>query len=508
MTDILSIAARGDREPRPVASETTDAELEQIVARAARASRVLADATRADRARLLRSLADALEADSDAIVAAADEETALGTARLTGELARSSNQLRLFAEVLDDGGYLSATIDHANPAAVPVAVPDIRRMLVPIGPVAVFSASNFPLAFSVPGGDTASAIAAGNAVVVKVHSGHPSTSLVSAAALRRGAELAGFPADIVSLVFGTAAGVELVKQPAIKAASFTGSVPGGRALFDIAAARPEPIPFFGELGSINAFVITGAAIAERGDELAAGLAGSFTLGLGQFCTKPGLLLVPSDEDDFTSALTTAAAAVAPGTMLNPRIRSGWAASIDGLGSAEGVTTLLAGLDSSDGPAGVSLYSMPASAVLERGADSPAFEEYFGPSSLVVTYADEDELASVLALVPGSLTGTVHATEAEGAPGTLASRAVALLTERCGRVLWNQFPTGVAVTWAQQHGGPYPATTSSASTSVGAASILRFLRAVAWQNAPAALLPVELRDDNPTGVPQRVDGRLL
>ncbi len=507
MTDILSIAARGSREPLPVASETTGEELEQIVARAARASRVLAEATRADRARLLRALADALEADAETIVATADEETALGTTRLTGELARSSNQLRLFAEVLDDGGYLSATIDHANTAAVPVAVPDIRRMLVPIGPVAVFSASNFPLAFSVPGGDTASALAAGNAVVVKVHSGHPATSLASAAVLRRGAELAGFPADIVSLVFGTAAGVALVKHPAIKAASFTGSVPGGRALFDIAAARPEPIPFFGELGSINAFVVTSAAITERADELAAGLAGSFTLGLGQFCTKPGLVLVPAGADDFIASLTRAAAGVAPGTMLNPRIRAGWAASIDALGAAEGVTTLLAGLDTTDGPAGVRLYSMPASAVIERGADSPAFEECFGPSTLIVSYADANELASVLARVPGSLTGTVHAGEAEGVPGTLASRALALLTERCGRVLWNQYPTGVAVTWAQQHGGPYPATTSSASTSVGAASILRFLRAVAWQNAPTALLPVELRDDNPTGVPQRVDGRL-
>ena len=507
MTDILSIAARGDREPRAVAAVTTSAELDEIVTRAVAASRLLAEASRTDRARLLRTLADELESDASAIVAAADEETALGVARLTGELARSSNQLRLFAEVLDDGGYLSATIDHANPDAVPVPVPDLRRMLVPIGPVAVFSASNFPLAFSVPGGDTASALAAGSAVVVKVHSGHPETSLACAAALRRGAERAGFPADILALVFGTAAGAELVQHPAIAAASFTGSVPGGRALFDLAAARPTPIPFFGELGSINAFVITQAALAERSDELAVGLAGSFTMGLGQFCTKPGLVLVPEGSLDFTAALAHAAATVAPGTMLNPRIRAGWAASVDTLGSAEGVTTLLRGPDTTEGAAAVSLYSMTARSVLDLGADSPAFEECFGPSTLVDSYADEDELTAVLALVPGSLTGTVHATEAEGSPGTLASRAVALLSERCGRVLWNQYPTGVAVTWAQQHGGPYPATTSSASTSVGAAAILRFLRAVAWQNAPAALLPVELRDDNPTGVPQRVDGRL-
>jgi len=497
MSGVLSVAARGDVADEVVAHETTDEQLHAIVLRAVEASAALARATRADRARLLRSMADALEADGEAIIAAADRETALGVPRLTGELARSSFQLRLFAEVIEDGGYLGATIDHADANAQPVARPDLRRMLVPIGPVAVYSASNFPLAFSVPGGDTASAIAAGNAVVIKAHSGHPLTSLLCAAALRRGAEDAGFPADTVALVFGFEAGRSLVQHPAIRAASFTGSVAGGRALFDLASARPEPIPFFGELGSINALVITPDALAERAAEIADGLAASFTLGLGQFCTKPGLVLVPHGTD-FAAQLTAAAPATG-GAMLNERIRSGWAKSIDALGSSSQVTTLLQS-------AAVSLYSMSAEAVIAAGTASVAFEECFGPSTLLVSYESDSELEAVLRLVPGSLTGTVHAGAEEGAPGTTAARALALLTERCGRVLWNQYPTGVSVTWAMQHGGPYPATTSAASTSVGAAAILRFLRAVAYQNTPAALLPVELRDDNPTAVPQRIDGQ--
>jgi len=498
MGSVLSVAARGDAADEVVATETSAAEVDAIVGRAAAASAVLAAASRVDRARLLRSLADALEADSEAIVAAADRETALGTTRLTGELARSSFQLRLFAEVIEDGHYLSATIDHADANAQPVARPDLRRMLVPIGPVAVFSASNFPLAFSVPGGDTASAIAAGNAVVVKVHSGHPATSLLCAAALQQGAADAGFPADTVALVFGTEAGRTLVQHPAVRAASFTGSVAGGRALFDLASGRPEPIPFFGELGSINALVITPDALSERATEIATGLAGSFTLGLGQFCTKPGLVLVPAGTD-FAEQLALAAPTTG-GSMLNERIRSGWLASVDALGGSDDVTTLLR-------TAAVSLYSMPASSVIATGGASVAFEECFGPSTLLVEYESADELEAVLRLVPGSLTGSVHAGRGEGSPGSTAALALALLTERCGRVLWNQFPTGVSVTWAMQHGGPYPATTNAASTSVGAAAILRFLRAVAYQNLPAALLPLELRDDNPTAVPQRIDGKL-
>ena len=449
-------------------------------------------------------MALALEQDGEAIIAAADRETALGHPRLTGELARTVFQLRLFAEVILDGSYLSATIDHADADAAPTARPDLRRMLVPVGPVAVFSASNFPLAFSVAGGDTASAIAAGNAVVVKVHSGHPLTSLLSASALRRGAVQAGFPEDVVSVVFGTAAGSALVQHPLIAAASFTGSVAGGRALFDLANSRPDPIPFFGELGSLNAVVVTPNALRERSEEIANGLVSSFTLGVGQFCTKPGFVLVPSGDagDRFADTVREAASAVAPAPMLNSRIRSGWAAATDALASTAGVQSLLGGSPGDD--AAVSLYSVSAADVLRAGAHSPAFEECFGPSTLLVRYSTDAELEALIDLVPGSLTATVHA--GDGADD-LADRSFARLIPRAGRVLWNQFPTGVSVAWAMQHGGPYPSTTAVSATSVGAAAILRFLRPVAYQNAPERLLPPELRDDNPTGAPRRVDGRL-
>lgn len=509
MTAVLSLSARGDDDGVAVATETEAGDIDGIVARAVAAHASLSVSSRVDRARLMKSLADAMLEDGDAIIAAADRETALGTTRLTGELARTVAQLRLFADVVSDGLYVGATIDHADADALPAPRPDIRRMHVPLGPVVVFSASNFPLAFSVPGGDTASAIAAGNAVVVKAHHGHPQTSILSCAALRRGAANAGFSPDIIQIVLGSHAGVDVLKHPSIAAASFTGSVDGGRALFDIANSRPKPIPFFGELGSLNALVISPIALAERSPQIANDLVGSFTLGVGQFCTKPGLVLVPDGPagDDFVEAVGSAASLVAAAPMLNQRIRVGWSRSIGALAESGDVVAVLEG-DSADGTAAAPrLYATSARGVLAEGASSPAFEECFGPSTLIVRYADDDELLAVLSLVPGSLTGTVHGPRDEATSDPTAERSFALLSERSGRVLWNQFPTGVAVTWAMQHGGPYPATTSSASTSVGASAILRFVRAIAFQNAPQALLPAELRDDNPTSVPRRVDGRL-
>ncbi|MDQ0895141.1 aldehyde dehydrogenase (NADP(+)) [Agromyces ramosus] len=509
MTMIMSLDARGATEPRAVAPQTDIVGVDDAVVRAEAASRVLAASSRADRARLLRALASALEARGAEIIAAADRETALGVPRLTGELARTSFQLRHFAEVVEDGHYLAATIDHADPDASPAPRPDLRRMLVPIGPVAVFSASNFPLAFSVAGGDTASAIAAGNAVVVKAHSGHPLTSMLTARALRAGAAEAGFPDDVVTVVFGTRAGVDLITHPLVAAGAFTGSTAGGRALFDLAAARPVPIPFYGELGSINALVVTDAALAERSAEIAAGLAASFTLGAGQFCTKPGLVLVPAGAagDALAESVREAASQVEPAPMLNSRVRDGWSASIATLTASPHATTLLHGDEPGALAAGVVLVSMEARDVIAAGADALAFEECFGPSTLLVRYTTTAELDEVVRLVPGSLTGTVHGGSEEEHGASVAAHAYRALAERCGRVLWNQFPTGVSVTWAMQHGGPYPATTAAGSTSVGASAILRFLRPVAFQNAPDLLLPAELRDDNPTGVPRRVDGRL-
>jgi NADP-dependent aldehyde dehydrogenase len=502
---IVSVDARTNLPYANVTQATSAAEVHEIVVRAAAASSQLAAAPRSRRAELLRAMAAGLEGEAEAIVETADRETALGVQRLRGELARTCFQLRLFGEVLDEGSYLEATIDHADPTARPVARPDLRRILVPIGPIAVFAASNFPLAFSVPGGDTASALAAGNSVVVKAHSGHPATSMLCANVLRRVAEETGWLADIVTVVYGTQAGRDLVQHPLIAAAGFTGSVTGGRALFDLANARPTPIPFYGELGSLNAFVVTPDALRDRAQEIVEGLRGSFTLGMGQFCTKPGLVFVPSDAaGEFVRKLSAEAASVPAAAMLNRRILDGWRSSVSRLAGTPGVAvTRTLGTDE-DMLAIPTVIAIDGDTIIEQGPSSLTLEECFGPSTLVVSYREAADLAALLELVPGSLTGTVHA-GTDGEHDAIASLAFSILTRRTGRVIWNEYPTGVAVTWAQQHGGPYPAATVASSTSVGAAAIARFLRPVAFQNVPERLLPSELRDDNTAGVPRRVDG---
>jgi NADP-dependent aldehyde dehydrogenase len=402
--------------------------------------------------------------------------------------------------VLADGGYLEVIIDHPDPDAVPTPRPDLRRMLVPVGVVGVFSASNFPLAFSVAGGDTASALAAGCPVVVKAHSGHPYTSELTAAALRRAAVDAGFPADVVGLIHGRQAGTELVRHPLVKAVGFTGSLGGGRALFDLACGRPDPIPFYGELGSVNPLVVTPAAAAERAEAIAGGLAGSFTLGLGQFCTKPGLAFVPAgaDGERLIAALGEAAAKVPGGAMLTPSIRDAFVRGAAERAAHPGVRPVLV----ADGRISPHVLVAPAAAL-----DAALVEECFGPLVMVVQYADENELYAALDRVPGSLTATVHSGSDEGKPGSYADRVAQRMREHAGRILWNGFPTGVSVTWAQHHGGPWPATTFSGHTSVGATAIRRFLRPVVYQDAPAGLLPPELAEDNPLGLPRRVDGKL-
>jgi len=498
VTEVWSIDARTGEKVERVGAHATTEEVDAAVRAAAASGPALVDAGLSGRARLLRAMADAIEADADAIVA--DRESALGETRLKGELARTTYQLRLFGEVLGDGGYLEVTIDHPDPKAIPAPRPDLRRMLIPVGVVGVFSASNFPLAFSVAGGDTASAIAAGCPVVVKAHSGHPYTSELVAAAVRRAAGAAGFPEDVLTLIHGRQAGTELVRHPLVKAVGFTGSLWGGRALFDLACARPDPIPFYGELGSINPLVVTPAAAAERAEAIAAGLAGSFTLGVGQFCTKPGLAFVPASADGerLITALAEAAAKIPGGAMLTPSIRDAFLQGAAERVAHSGVRAAL----SKDGEISPHVLVAPASAV-----DDLLVEECFGPLVMVIQYANEDELFAVLDQVPGSLTATVHSGADEGKPGSLADRVGLKVRERAGRLVWNGFPTGVAVTWAQHHGGPWPAATFSAHTSVGTTAIRRFLRPVSYQDAPPGLLPPELAEDNPLGLPRRVDGRL-
>jgi NADP-dependent aldehyde dehydrogenase len=500
VTEVWSVDARTGERVRRVGTHATAEEVDATVRATAAAGATLVDAGLAGRATLLRAMADAIEADRDAIVAAADRESALGEARLRGEHARTAYQLRLFAEVLADGGYLEVVIDHPDPNAIPAPRPDLRRMLVPVGVVGVYSASNFPLAFSVAGGDTASALAAGCPVVVKAHSGHPYTSELVAAALRRAAAASGFPEDVLTLIHGRQAGTDLVRHPLVKACGFTGSLGGGRALFDLACGRPDPIPFYGELGSINPLVVTPSAAAERAEAIATGLAGSFTLGIGQFCTKPGLAFVPAGEDGerLIAALGEAAGQIPGGPMLTPSIHTAFVEGAAARVAHAGVRTVLA----KDGEVSPHVLVAPATAV-----DDLLVEECFGPLVMVIQYGGEDELFHALDKVPGSLTATVHSGADEGKPGSFADRVALRMRERAGRLVWNGFPTGVSVTWAQHHGGPWPATTFSAHTSVGATAIRRFLRPVVYQDAPAGVLPPELAEDNPLGLPRRVDGRL-
>ncbi|MFI9002345.1 aldehyde dehydrogenase family protein [Streptomyces sp. NPDC053541] len=484
---VWSVDPRTGKAREQVAVEADAAEVDAAV-RAAHATRgALAD--RGARARLLRAAADLLDAARDRVVEAADAETALGPVRLTGELARTTAQLRYFAGIAEDGSFLDVRISRPDPTTTP-PTPDLRRTKVPLGVVAVYAAGNFPLAFSVPGGDTASALAAGCPVVIKAHPDHPATAELCAVLLRKAAAGSGLPEDVVRLVHGFEAGKELVRHPRVAAAGFTGSVRGGRALFDAAAARPVPIPFHGELGSLNPVVVTEAAAAARAEEIGAGLAASMTQGQGQFCTKPGFVLAPAGEagDRFVAALTDAVSETEPGVMLDHRMREAFLDGVRERAALPGVTAPV-----TPGAGGEHTVSggvlVTEAGPLARGGHTALLEECFGPVTVVARYSTREELGTVLGLLSGNLTATLQTTEDDPeAAGLLAE-----LTPLAGRILVNGWPTGVAVADAQHHGGPYPATTSP-STSVGATAIERWLRPVTYQSTPQHLLPPELRDE--------------
>ena len=448
------------------------------------------------RASWLEAIAAALENDADGLVATADQETHLGAPRLRAELKRTVFQLRLLADEIRSGEHFDATIDPADPDWGMGPRPDLRRLNVPIGVVGVFGASNFPFAFSVMGGDSASALAAGCAVVHKAHDGHRNLALRTADTVIAALDAAGAPSGLFSLVTGRAAAEALGDHPAVKAIGFTGSTAGGRALFDRAAARTEPIPFFGELGGINAVFVTENAWTARRDEILNGYAASFTLGMGQFCTKPGILFVPEGQaDGVRQALSGALADFAAAPLLSPRLHDGYRQSVQELRGNTGVDVLVEG-DFNEAPAPTVLRTTSAAV---RSDPSILRQEMFGPASLVVEYGDESELLELTGLLEGQLTTTLQAEPADDV-ADLAAR----LADISGRVLWNGWPTGVTVSHAQHHGGPYPATTS-ATTSVGTAAIGRFLRPVAYQSFPGGRLPEPLQDANPWNIPQRVNG---
>ncbi|MFE6161819.1 aldehyde dehydrogenase (NADP(+)) [Streptomyces sp. NPDC056486] len=502
---VWSVDPRTGKQREQVAVEASVQEVDQAVRSALAAKDALAD--RAVRAAFLRSAAELLDGAKDHLVEAADAETALGPVRLTGELARTCYQLRAFADVVDEGGFLGVVIDHPDSSATP-PIPDLRRYKIPLGVVAVYSASNFPFAFSVPGGDTASALAAGCPVVVKAHPDHPATSELVAATLRRAAARHDIPEGVIGLVHGFDAGVELVRHPFVSGAGFTGSIRGGRALFDAAAARPVPIPFHGELGSLNPVVVTEAAAVERAEEIGAGLAGSMTLGVGQFCVKPGLVFAPTGAggDRFVKSLTEAVSDTEAGVLLDHRMRDNFVAGVRERGALPDVDAPVTPGAGGEHTVSAGFLTVPAAKLATEGEHDLLLEECFGPVTVVARYEDEAEITSVLTRLPGNLTATVQLSAEEAAGEGGGTALLAELTPLAGRVLVNGWPTGVAVAPAQHHGGPYPATTST-STSVGGTAIERWLRPVAYQNTPEALLPAELRDDNPLGLPRRYDGRL-
>lgn len=450
------------------------------------------------RARWLESIAAALEGHLDELVQTGHEDTHLGEARLKGELRRTVFQLRLLAGEIVEGEPLDATIDHADPSWGMGPRPDLRRVNVPLGVVGVFGASNFPFAFSVIGGDSASALAAGCAVVHKIHTGHRRLGLRTAELVIEALASAGAPEALFSTITGREAAEALVDHPLVKAIGFTGSTAGGRALFDRACRRPVPIPFYGELGSINPVFVTEKAWQERRDKILTEYAASFTLGMGQFCTKPGLLFAPETEaDDLVAALGPVLKAQTPGLLLTPTLRHGFGDAVAALQATEGVDVLIAGNDE-EAPRPTLLRT-----TAEHVRQNPRIleQEMFGPATLVVGYQRGTDLSELASLLDGQLTATVHA-----GPQEDPSDLIDVLAERSGRLLWNGWPTGVSVTYAQHHGGPYPATTVPSATSVGTGAIRRFMRPVAYQSFPPERLPAPLQDENPWKITRRLNGQ--
>ncbi|MDQ2660533.1 MAG: aldehyde dehydrogenase (NADP(+)) [Actinomycetota bacterium] len=476
-------------------TSTTTYDIDAIAARAAQAARPFAETEPRARAAALVAVADSLDAHAAELIEIAMRETGLTQPRLAGEVRRTTNQLRLFAEVIVEGDYLDARLDEADPEYATGPRPDVRRVLEPIGPVLNFAASNFPFAFSVAGGDSAAALAAGCPLIVKAHSGHPELSRRTAELVTEALSSSGMPGGVFQLVEGQQNGVDLLRDDRIRAGSFTGSTRVGTMLAEIAASRPRPIPFYGELGSVNPVYATAAAVAGE-PELLQGFLTSVSGSAGQLCTKPGFLFVPEGAE-----LGEVAAGSAEHRLLNPGIGTAFEQRRAAVLGASGVTVLAEGAVR----VGDDDQRFATPTVVEVAVDDlvaqrdELLEESFGPLSVIVRYRDLAELPALhRELFPGNLTSTLHATDADAAA---VGDLVDALAETSGRVLFGGWPTGVSVTPAMQHGGPFPATTTD-STSVGTAAITRFLRGVTYQNAPQSLLPPPLRDDNPWGIPQR------
>jgi alpha-ketoglutaric semialdehyde dehydrogenase len=455
------------------------------------------------RAQFLDTVAEQVLAIGDALIERAMQETGLPRVRLEGERMRTVNQLRLFATLLREGSWNDARLDTALPDRAPPR-PDLRMRLIGVGPVAVFAASNFPLAFSVAGGDTASAFAAGCPVVLKAHSAHPGTSELVGHAVARAVAQCGLPAGVFALLTGTGNGIgaRLVAHPAIQAVGFTGSRSGGLALMAVAAARKQPIPVYAEMSSINPVFVLPHALDQRAEEIGKGFAASLTMGVGQFCTNPGLVLAIDGPglDTFVKAASDALAASSSAVMLNQGIADSYRKGVEALAGSDAVTTL-ARLDHEEGKGGAAFFRTTADEFLSR---QELHDEVFGPASVLVVCKDAGKMREVAEVLEGQLTATLQldAGDIEAARALLPT-----LERKVGRILANGYPTGVEVSTAMVHGGPFPSTADGRSTSVGTGAISRFLRPVCYQNLPPELLPDVLRDGNPLGTWRRRDGAL-
>jgi alpha-ketoglutaric semialdehyde dehydrogenase len=489
----------------PVIHEATAEEIDAAVEAAEGAFDEYHRRLSSERAAFLRAIAAEIEALGDELIEHAMAETALPAARLIGERGRTTGQLRMFANLLDEGSWVGASIDRADPNRKPLPKPDLRRMLIPIGPVAVFEASNFPLAYSTAGGDTASALAAGCTVVVKAHPSHPGTSELVMAAIQKAIAATKMPAGVVSMLHGRSPemALEVVRHPLIKAVGFTGSLRAGRAIYNAAAARPEPIPVYAEMGSVNPVFILPRAMKERGAQIAEGLKNSVTMGVGQFCTNPGVVVTLEAQPAFGDQLGALISGAPVGTMLNEGMGRAFTEGVKKLTVAKGVR--VAGQCNAGGALPTHAAAVVFTTSAERFAGDPALqEEVFGPSTVVVNGTTPAELRKVAESMEGQLTATIHA-----AAGELVEYQwlVDLLQRKVGRLLLNGYPTGVEVCASMVHGGPYPATTDARTTSVGSAAIERFVRPVCFQDFEQAALPIELRDGNPRGIWRMVLGQI-
>lgn len=482
----------------------TSGEVDTAAEKAAVAFQLYRKKTGIEKAIFLEAIAAGIDACGDELILTCVSETALPKARLEGEKARTINQLKMFASLLREGSWVDARIDTALPDRLPLPRPDLRFMYIPLGPVVVFGASNFPLAFSVAGGDTASALAAGCPVIVKAHPAHPATSAIIGKAIQTAARKTNMPDGVFSLLFddGIETGMQLVRHPLIKAVGFTGSFKAGKALYDAAVRRAEPIPVYAEMGSTNPVFILPQAAKEKGKQIADAYAASVTLGVGQFCTNPGILVYHQPDAHLISSLKQAFEKTVGGVMLAPYIFNAYNKTLLERQAVPGVETIAAGniaLKDEEHQGAPVLLSTSGRVFREHPFLG---EEIFGPSGLIIAADTKEEILGIAKNLSGQLTATVHGSEEELSG---YRELLEILEQKAGRVIINAFPTGVEVSSAMVHGGPFPATTDSKTTSVGTAAIYRFVRPVCYQNLPQSLLPAELRDDNPAAISRLVNG---